>query len=359
MKGSRGARVLEPGSLPTQEQVARALADVVASAGSHAEALDQLEEWSRSVGYFDHLPRGNLRLAAWDARLRVEMRLQVNYSRLGYKPGERAPGQPANPLAWENVASAWKPLLRAHELRLAGVEYFAHATPFPLCDGHFVVNVRREEPMRMGGAAVREMAAFLSGAPGWLAASNSDVEWAGASVLCHHHFQAFRSLRLPVECASRRLVVEDGGVVASALDWPAPVLLLQGTEASVLERGAALIDAWKCADPGRSTCNLLLRRCGGGLSLHVFLRHPAFRTPRALREVKSEGVGIIEMAGEIIVPPLASLDEAGNAALFSARLLEIANGIIGANGPAVGDDVLLALMKRRAVTWRPKEPSNG
>ncbi|MEQ8821130.1 MAG: hypothetical protein RLY93_12885 [Sumerlaeia bacterium] len=322
-----------PDAMLDQDEVQKRLDALTSQTGELSGALDALEAWSQRQGYFAHLTRPNLYLQERDDEYGVTFRLQVNYSRLGYRPADRMEDQPENPLCWENVASPWKPLLRAFEFESAGVRYFAHATPFPLHKGHFVMNVRDAEPMRMDERSLREMAGFLARAPRWLAASNSDVAWAGASVLAHQHLQLFRKLSLPVETAREAALQHHHGCTVEWLHWPCPVARLRGAQENVIVTGGELIRRWKATDPGQATCNLLLRADGHSATAHVFLRHPDFRTPDSLRFIKSEGVGIIEVAGEIIVPPQERLSLTENRNFFRTRLLEIARGIIGGNGP--------------------------
>lgn len=298
--------------------------------------LDELASWSESVGYFDHLTASNEYLQFDSATLHVLLRLQINYSRLSYKApeGERAV---ACPLCIENIGTPGKERLRVFEFALAGTGYFAHLTPFPLHPGHFVVNAREHEPMRIGEQSLREAAAFLHGAPGWLVASNSDVEWAGASVLGHHHMQVFRQLALPVEDAPGQPVRWSGGFEAELLEWFGPVARLRGPEEELLVAATRIVESWKAIDPGQCTCNYLMRRTDNArLALHLFFRHPDFRTPEEWRFVKSEGVGIIEMAGEIIVPPLSGRTRPENAAWFRENGPEIIPAIIAGNSPRGG-----------------------
>ncbi|MDK2971460.1 MAG: UDPglucose--hexose-phosphate uridylyltransferase [Candidatus Sumerlaeota bacterium] len=327
-----GTEVLPVQASLAQEDVQTALQRARDAGASLAECLGILQRWSEAVGYFAHLGEPNEFLVFPDASLGLDLRLQINYSRLAYKaPEGRRIGCP---LCFENIGTPGKELLRVFEFNLAGVPYFSHLTPFPLHSGHFVLNARTHEPMRIGEPALREAAAFLAEAPGWLLASNSDVEWAGASVLSHHHCQLFRELRLPIEDAAVRSPGQVGDVACDLLCWPGPVYRLSGPEEATLDAAARLIALWKARDPGRCTCNYLMRRTdSSGLVLHLFMRHPDWRTPEHLRSIKSEGVGIIEVAGEVIVPPLAGKTRAENREFFEAEGLRVIHGIIGGNAP--------------------------
>lgn len=324
---------LPMGRLIEQAEVQRLLDEHFGQPDRLAAALDELARWSESVGYFDHLGRPNAHLQFDDSRTGVPLRLQVNTSRLGYRPPEGARA-PACPLCFENIGTPGKERLRVFEFALVGTEYFAHLTPFPLRPGHFVVNTRVHEPMRIGERGLRETAALLDRVPGWLAASNSDVEWAGASILAHHHVQLFRALELPVESARAQRLVGDGDTRVEILDWHCPVARIGGSREGVLRAAADAISRWKQADSGRATCNYLMRQRGGeDWHMHLFFRHPDHRTPPELQAIKSEGIGIIEMAGEVIVPPLAGCDSDANHEYFARHGAEIVRGIISGNAP--------------------------
>lgn len=331
--GTPGIKELLPaGEALPQSEVQGMLAAAAEAGVPLPERLGALENWSRAVGYFKHLTQPNEYFRFPDAELGVDLRLQINYSRLGYTPPPPSSAVSC-PLCIENIGIPGKELLRVHESPLAGVAYFFQLTPFPLCDGHYVGNCRTHEPMRIAAPALMESADFTRQCAGWLVASNSDVAWAGASVLGHHHIQIFRDLRLPVEDAAAVSAGRGSGFASEFLRWPCPVVRLSGERAAVLAEAAALVTRWKATDPGSATCNYLMRQTPETLTIHLFFRHPRYRTPEVLRGIKSEGVGIIEMAGEVIVPPLKEKTRAENRAYFAQHGPDIVRGIIAGNGP--------------------------
>jgi UDPglucose--hexose-1-phosphate uridylyltransferase len=338
--------ILPRGTVLEQDAVQQRLAILYRQCGSIGLVLDELLAWLETIGYFDHLQAGNEYLAFDDPAYHVRTRLQVNYSRLSYKLPDGA-RRLACPLCRDNVGAPGKELLRVFEFTLAGCEYFAHPTPFPLHRGHFVCNVLHHEPMRIGRPALHESAAFLRGAAGWLVASNSDVEWAGASVLGHHHIQVFNRLALPVEDAVSTCSASHDGTQVNWLAWPCPVIRLSGAHDPVLRTAGLLIERWKASDPARATCNYLMRRHAEELTVHLFLRNSLFRTPESLRHIKAEGVGIIEMAGEVIVPPLADRTRPENRKFFEEAGAHFVSSLIAGNAPPTGDppDLLANLLR--------------
>ena len=323
---------LPTGDVVSQEEIQRRLAAAEDAGVELPERLGALENWSRSVGYFRHLTQPNEYFRFADPELRVDVRLQVNYSRLGYTAPPPTSAVSC-PLCFGNIGIPGKELLRVQESALAGVPYFFQLTPFPLCEGHFVGNCRTHEPMRIAAPALCESADFVRQCPGWLVASNSDVAWAGASVLSHHHIQIFRDLQLPVESASAISHTTRADLSSELLSWPCPVVRLVGNPGAVLEEAVGLVTRWKATDPGSATCNYLMRCVDRTLAIHLFFRHPKYRTPDALRTIKSEGVGIIEVAGEVIVPPLKEKTRAQNREYFLQHGLDTVRGIIAGNGP--------------------------
>lgn len=314
----------------------------------------ELARWLDSVGYFAHLTDQNEYITIFDAEYNLPFRLQINYSRLTYKAPSGA--RLACPLCIENIGMPGKELLRVFELELGGEAYFTHPTPFPLHPNHFVLNLRQHAPMEVSGSRLRQMADFAGKMPRWLVASNSDVAWAGASILGHHHVQVFRDLQLPLESARpSNCLKESPQLSAWMVHWPCPVLRLEGDSAAVLDAAERTIAAWKARAPGACTFNYLMRaHRTNGLQLHLIFRHPDFRTPQELQHIKAEGVGIVEMAGEVIVPPMAKFDREANRLYFLAEGQRVIRGIIGGNapnGPLFGENEITQL-SATAVTDR-------
>lgn len=321
-------------TLPPQDIVQARLAAIQEQSGGRLDiALGELLSQSEAWGYFNHLTERNEYLSFPTADDVAPLRLQINYSRLAYRAPEGA-RSPACPLCFENIGVPGKEALRVFEFTLDGVAFFAHATPFPLCPGHFVVNLRHHAPMRISSDGLAQSQDFAWRAPGWLIASNSDVEWAGASVLGHHHVQVFADLRLPVEDAVAECdLAEAPGCKASILHWYCPVVRLAGPSPAVIATASRLIDGWKSVQPGVRTFNYLMRSAGDETTMHLFYRHPDYRTPAPRRSIKAEGVGIIEMAGEVIVPPIKTMSREENRVFFEREGLSIIRDIIRGNGP--------------------------
>lgn len=327
--------ILPVGGLIPQDEVQSRLYKLQQDGATLPEILHALRIWKESIGYFDHLSGSNLHLEFPSSELDVDVRLQVNYSRVGYTPPTGT--RPACPLCLENIGTAGKEKLRVHHLELNGRPYFAHLTPFPLHPGHFVVNKREHLPMELNREAFEEAITFTVNCPGWLLASNSDLMWAGASVLQHHHFQTFPKLRLPIEDAAEEGRTSINRTTVSTLRWPCPSLRLYGGTNEVVETAFHLLQEWKSPESARRTCNFLASSTTAGTTtLHMILRHSEHRTQRDLQPIKSEGVGIIEMAGEIILPPRMEMTAAENRDYFHSIGDNLIPRLISQNSPPMG-----------------------
>jgi UDPglucose--hexose-1-phosphate uridylyltransferase len=296
-----------------QDRLAR-----IHAAGDLSAVMDCLFRWSLAAGYITREKLEQVeRLEFPDPDTGVTFRIQVNHARTKYSDAqEREKKETAGTgpapclLCKDNIGRPGKESLRAYEFLLDGRErsFFLQLTPFPLYPYHFVPVLAEHSPQLINARSVEDMLDFLRLAPDYTVASNSDVEWAGASILSHLHYQVLRGVRLPVMDArpvpglSRRLP----GLSIEFLHYPLPAFRFMGVEEEPLKTAAAgLIALWKSLDPGRNTVNLNLARTSGsppGLLFTVLLRNPDYRTPVHLRRFKSEGVGVIEASGEAILP---------------------------------------------------------
>ncbi len=271
--------------------------------------MDWLYRWELEAGYISkERLSANERHIFRDPEWGIDFKLQINAGRTHYTPAPAATRE-LPPLhciiCRENVGRPGKEGLRVFDFSLGEEPYFLQLTPFPLFKRHFVVIATEPQPQNVDDVAIARCFQFLTLAPTYTICSNSDVEWAGSSILEHQHFQVFKALHLPVMEAS---VSKSGGwnweeTGVEMLDYPLAAILVQGRNESGVQRlASALIRAWKVLDPGRNTVNLVLRRSEEHTDFYLFFRNPDFRTPPGLRHIKSEGVGVIEAAGEIILP---------------------------------------------------------
>ena len=335
--------------------------EAVHRAGGLPAALDRLFEQQLAAGYITREKLTEIeRLGFPDPETGLEFRIQVNFGRSKYKPPPPASGtsdpegsSPACLLCKDNVGRPGKETLRIYEFPLdeEGRRFFVQLTPFPLYPHHFVLILSDHRPQSIDRRTVPDMLAFLRQAPGYTVCSNSDVEWAGSSILEHLHFQVFRDLELPVMGARGvpHTAVQRSGCAIEVLRYPLSAFRLAASEAApIREVGSALIEGWKSLDPGRNTANLVLARSRDPSREHrliLLLRNPDFRTPPTLQRFKREGVGVIEASGEAILP-VPEGEEAGELwREIRENGLDIVKGIIRGNSPGVPEAQMRALLE--------------
>jgi UDPglucose--hexose-1-phosphate uridylyltransferase len=314
-------------------------------------ALDALYQLEYDYGYLtDAKLMDNLRYEYLDPETGVIFRTQINIARSNYTPaplsGKDIPKLHC-PICFENIGLPGKENLRVFEFLLSGKAFFAQLTPFPLYPKHFVLVSKAKTPMIMDHRSIEDMINFVKLAPGYSVFSNSDVEWAGASVLVHHHYQAIQNLKLPITEA--QIIPEFSISIPSThhettqtqiglLDFPIASCLIQSTNSDdLIHYGQKIIAAWRTQDP-LNTCNLALHteknfsqeEQAPLYCLFIIFRNPAYRTPESLNIIKSEGVGIIEVCGEGIYPVPK---EPAIAQRIKQDGLNIIKGIIDGNNP--------------------------
>ncbi|NCX93486.1 MAG: hypothetical protein EBX40_02275 [Gammaproteobacteria bacterium] len=306
-------------------------------------ALDLLFEWELAVGYITPGKlNDNKRYRYEDPVSHIVYRTQVNIARSNYSPkpisGASIPKLHC-PICIENLNVPGKEDLRVFEFELSGKPFFTQLTPFPLFPQHYVLIDRRPTPMIMDERSVIDMVNFESMAPGYTVLSNSDVEWAGASVLVHHHYQAMKHLKLPImeaqyaEGLHQSKIWNSHEIEFGLLDFPIAACVLKCRERSTFIKAAGkLIMAWRDLHP-QNTCNLAFLRENDRYQIYIIYRNPDHRTPEALTRIKSEGVGIVEVCGEGIYPvPKGE----GAEALWNQiekNGLAVIKGIIAGNNP--------------------------
>jgi hypothetical protein len=269
-----------------------------------------------------------------------------------------APGPQTCLLCKDNIGRPGKESLRVYELDLdgRGRRFFFQLTPFPLYPYHFVPVLSEHTPQSISPRSLDDMFALLELAPSYAILSNSDVQWAGASILSHLHFQMLRGVRLPVLEARAAPLLDRRipGGRAEFLDYPLAAFRFTGTDARALRQAAgALLQQWKSLDPGRNTVNLnLVRSPGGpesGFELVVLLRNPDYRTPERLRRFKSEGVGVVEASGEAILPVPRGPEAPERWRVIREQGLGLVKDLIAGNSPPMPSARARELLEQAAM----------
>lgn len=320
----------------TQAQM-QAYLSLVYQQANLKKVLAELFAWEMHVGYLTEKKlSSNEDYCYQDEELAVTFEAQVNFARSGYTPKPLAKHLHC-PICIDNVGIPGKEDLRVFQFELTpGREFFAQGTPFPIYPRHFVLIDVKKNPMRMDRYSVRDLLAFIAKAPGYVGCSNSDVAWAGASVLQHHHYQVIDQLKLPVMQAGtyQDLVVEKDGAKIEILNYPLSVFrVTAATKEQLIQQAGDIIESWKALDPGKNTCNLLVKQQDALFQCYILLRNPDYRTPPELTVIKSEGVGILEVSGAGIYP-VPGGDQADWAwDQIRNHGLDVIKGIVSGNSP--------------------------
>ncbi|MDF1795317.1 MAG: DUF4922 domain-containing protein [Coxiellaceae bacterium] len=269
-------------------------------------ALDALYQQEIELGYIEPSRlKDNLYYSFDDSKYNVTFKAQVNYLRDHYIQDMANRPKPAGlecPICYGNIHASGKENLRVHEFKLADQDYFAQFSPYPLFPYHTVVINKKHYPMTMNRQCVIDLVNFIDQAPEYTCCSNSDVQWAGASILQHHHYQTFKNLTLPIQTAHAAFEQQHAEFRLELLNYPiACARLSSSNKDTIIKIGGDLIENWK-NQRERNSCNLLLDKRDGQYQLYILFRHPDFRTPIPIQKVKSEGIGVVEVCGYGIYP---------------------------------------------------------
>ncbi|MDF1761372.1 MAG: DUF4922 domain-containing protein [Coxiellaceae bacterium] len=269
-------------------------------------ALESLYQEEIQLGYIEPARlKDNLYFSFEDSKYNVIFKAQVNYLRDHYIQDMANRQKPAGldcPICYENINAPGKETLRVHELKLANQDYFAQYSPYPLFPYHTVVISKQHYPMTMRRQCVIDLVDFVNQAPEYTCCSNSDVQWAGASILQHHHYQIFKDLTLPIQTAHAAFEQLNTDYTLELLNYPIACARLSSCNSNTLIKiGGDLIENWK-SQRKKNSCNLLLDKNHGTYHLYILFRHPDFRTPIPIQKVKSEGIGVVEVCGYGIYP---------------------------------------------------------
>ncbi len=317
--------------IPSQDEIQNILNDIYLQKGL-PQTIEALEKIELELGYLKEEMFGMKdEFIFFDKEFNLNFRLQINYVRNNYKPVPLSPNLHC-PICYENIGTKGKEYLRVFKFLLNNREVFIQLTPFPLFRHHYVLIEMEKNPMRMDKNSIIDLIEFLNKTDeSFVCCSNSDVEWAGASILKHHHYQIFKDLDLPVFHAKFLLQNEYNDFKIEILNYPiAVVKIISPIKERIINIGGEIIEKWKNIFPGQNTCNLILKKLSNNYQCYIFLRNPNYRTSTKWQQFKSEGVGIIEVSGEIILP-VPDSEEKKN--FIKNNGLEIIKGIISSNSP--------------------------
>jgi len=307
-KGVRSILSLPPET--TQEEMQKEL-DRIYQQHNIETVMEALFQWELKTGYITkEKMKSNPLMKFRDKEYNIQFRLQVNVARTKYSEGKIKPKNKNIHcvICPENIGEPGKEHLRLFRLEPGRMNrnFFLFAALFPYFPNHFILTLIDKKPQKINENTLQDLFEFVDMAPSYTCCSNSDLAWTGVSVPEHLHYQDFKKLHLPVmeakEIEEFASVRED--VRIAPLHYPCGVLRLRSRDrASIMNRMALIINKWKKIKPDKQSVNLIIQRIPEEVYCAViFLRNSDFRTPEELKHIKSEGIGVIEMAGEAILP---------------------------------------------------------
>ncbi len=299
-----------------QDEMQKALQKVYLKYGIET-VMDSLFKWELKTGYITNKKmKSNLKLKFHDKEYNISFRIQVNIARTKYSDTlnrSNKQNKPKKsglhcPICIENIGIPGKEHLRAFIFPLDGKkrQFFLHAALFPYFYNHFILVYYKKKPQKIDLSTLEDLFNFTDLAPNYTCCSNSDLQLTGASILNHMHYQVFEKLHLPVMDAGeiKEFSCMKDNVKIILLNYPCGVLKLKSrVRKNIIQRMHRIIISWKKIDSNKNTVNLIVKKSNRGVyESYMFLRNSDHRTPKNLQKIKKEGVGIIEMAGEAILP---------------------------------------------------------
>lgn len=217
--------------------------------------------------------------------------------------------------------------IRTVKLTLGGEKWFMQYSPYAYYDEHCIVINEEHVPMRVDGKTPEKLLDFVDLFPNYFIGSNASLPIVGGSILNHEHFQGGLHL-MPMHYAGTRKEyksAEFSGLKIGIADWYNSAIVCEGeNRAEVLSFARKVIAAWKdfdcpeceilshtentphnalspiCRKVGQKylfTFILRNNRTNGEYPDGIFHVHPEYRN------IKSEGIGLIEAMGLFILPP--------------------------------------------------------
>jgi len=216
-------------------------------------------------------------------------------------------------ICFENVASDWKPGLRAFEFKLNNRDFFLQFPPFPYMHRHSVIVEKEHTQQIIELITIQDLLGLSERMPGLSVASNTDKLGTGATNLEHRHYQA-GLYEFPVFRASvQKSFGETEGVTIDWLRHPCAAIRMQTKDRASMESVSyKLLKAWKTGTyPTLQTdlqtvCSICRYDPSSGTYTLIFIPrnadNPRFLTRPALHCIKQEFLGIFEMSGYAIFP---------------------------------------------------------
>ena len=217
--------------------------------------------------------------------------------------------------------------LRTVRLTLGGEKWFMQYSPYAYYDEYCIVINENHVPMKVDAATPEKLLDFVDCFPNYFIGSNASLPIVGGSILNHEHFQGGRHL-MPMHTAGIRKEYRSPdypGLTVGILDWYNSAIVCKGRDRALVSAFASkVIEAWQNFDcpecdiqshTGTTPHNALspiCRKTDDGYVFSMILRNNRtneqypdgiFHVHPEYRNIKSEGIGLIEAMGLFILPP--------------------------------------------------------
>ena len=215
--------------------------------------------------------------------------------------------------------------IRYVPLTLAGERWYLQYSPYGYFRNHCIAFKEDHVPMKVERKTFARLLSFVEQFPAYFMGSNSDLPIVGGSILNHEHFQGGSPV-LPLFASKDKEVVftSEKGTKVAKVDYYTNTIRISGKDKEdIMDLGEKILNAWRAYDNeelgilhetdgnrhntvtsyaiknGEEYQLIVVLRCNITSEQYpdgVFHAHPQYHA------IKKEGIGLIECAGEFVLP---------------------------------------------------------
>ena len=215
--------------------------------------------------------------------------------------------------------------IRYVPLDLAGERWYLQYSPYGYFRNHCICFKEDHIPMKVERKTFDRLLSFVEQFPSFFMGSNSDLPIVGGSILNHEHFQGGSPV-LPLFASKDKEVIftSKSGTKVAKVDSFTNTLRISGKDKEeIMDLGEKILNAWRVYDNeelgilhetdgnrhntvtsyaiknGEEFQLIIVLRCNITSEQYpdgVFHAHPEYHA------IKKEGIGLIECAGEFVLP---------------------------------------------------------
>lgn len=232
-------------------------------------------------------------------------------------------------LCFENVSyyghASWdsRNNLRYVPVDLKGNKMFVHYSPYGYFDHHLILNEYEHKPMFIDKSTFEKLLEFVDQNKFYFVGSNADLPIVGGSILNHNHFQGGMG-NFPIFDSKAIFETKTGDNKVEILNWPISTIKLSGKNKNeLIDLAIHIFDKWRkysneneyiipmTNNEMHNTITPIVRYHNDKFEVYLLLRnnittkeHPGgvYHFHKELWNIKSENIGLIEAAGQAILP---------------------------------------------------------